>query len=87
MADRGIEGLLVVDKPGLAVGESPAGDDLPTSHDVVQRVRRWSGQRRIGLRAAGRWPPGVLVLCLGSLRLVGIRGHDKEYQRRIGWAQ
>lgn len=82
MADRGIEGLLVVDKPGLAVGESPAGIDLPTSHDVVQRVRRWSGQRRIG--HTGTLDPmasGVLVLCLGAAtRLVEYyQGHDKEY--------
>jgi tRNA pseudouridine55 synthase len=59
--DSGPDGLLVVDKPeGL------------TSHDVVARVRRIAGTRRIG--HTGTLDPmatGVLVLCLGkATRLV-----------------
>jgi len=83
MADGALSGLLVIDKPGLDgdVANS-AGIDLPTSHDVVQRVRRWSRQRRIG--HTGTLDPmasGVLVLCLGNAtRLVEYyQGHDKEY--------
>ena len=74
--DGPYNGLLIVDKPGL-----PSGD-LPTSHDVVAAVRRWSGQRRIG--HTGTLDPmasGVLVLCLGkATRLVEYyQGHDKQY--------
>ncbi len=51
-----MNGILAVDKPkGL------------TSHDVVARVRRLSGQRRVG--HAGTLDPmatGVLVVCLGE---------------------
>lgn len=51
-----MDGILAIDKPkGL------------TSHDVVARVRRLSGQRRIG--HAGTLDPhatGVLLLCLGE---------------------
>jgi tRNA pseudouridine55 synthase len=51
-----MNGILAVDKPkGL------------TSHDVVARVRRLSGQRRVG--HAGTLDPmatGVLVVCLGD---------------------
>ena len=59
---------------------------LPTSHDVVQMVRRWSGQRRIG--HTGTLDPmasGVLVLCLGhATRLVEYyQGHDKQYCAEI----
>ena len=56
-----IDGLLVVDKP---VG--------PTSHDVVDVVRRLYGQRKVG--HTGTLDPGasgVLLLCLGrAARLV-----------------
>lgn len=84
MADGGgMDGLLLIDKPGLA-RDMPAapGIDLPTSHDVVQRVRRCSRQRRIG--HTGTLDPmasGLLVLCLGAAtRLVEYyQGHDKEY--------
>ncbi len=86
-ATGGMNGLLVIDKPGLDQDVlNPAGVDLPTSHDVVQRVRRWSRQRRIG--HTGTLDPmasGVLVLCLGAAtRLVEYyQGHDKEYTARI----
>lgn len=60
----------------------------PTSHDVVQRVRRWSGQRRIG--HTGTLDPaasGVLVLCLGTAtRLVEYyQGHYKQYLAEVAF--
>ena len=78
-----MNGLLVVDKPGA--NDAPA-DRLWTSHDVVQRVRRLSGERRIG--HTGTLDPmasGVLVLCLGpSTRLVEyLQGHPKRYLAEI----
>lgn len=91
-ADR-FNGLLVVDKPGRARVSHDAIDqignreeDLPTSHDVVQRVRRWSKQRRIG--HTGTLDPlasGVLILCLGpSTRLVEYyQGHPKQYYAEV----
>lgn len=59
---------------------------LYTSHDVVQLVRRWSGQRRIG--HTGTLDPmasGLLLLCLGrATRLVEYyQGHDKEYRAEV----
>lgn len=87
MAEPAMDGLLVIDKPGLAKdGVSGADSLLPTSHDVVQRVRRWSCQRRIG--HTGTLDPmasGVLVLCLGqATRLVEYyQGHDKVYTARV----
>lgn len=82
-----LNGLLIVDKPGLPLSADPAGSPrLPTSHDIVQRVRRLSGQRRIG--HTGTLDPmagGVLVLCLGiATRLVEYyQGHDKRYLAEI----
>lgn len=73
--DPAISGVLLIDKPaGL------------TSHDVVGRVRRALGIRRVG--HAGTLDPmatGVLVVGVGpTTRLLGIvGGHDKEYQATI----
>jgi tRNA pseudouridine55 synthase len=72
---------LVVDKPGFEP-ENPTAR-LWTSHDVVARVRRLSGQRRIG--HTGTLDPmasGLLLLCLGqATRLVEYyQGHDKRYR-------
>ena len=70
-AAGGPDGLLVVDKPaGL------------TSHDVVARVRRLAGTRKVG--HAGTLDPmatGVLVLGLGRATrlLTHLVGADKEY--------
>lgn len=75
MAAGGPDGLVVVDKPqGL------------TSHDVVARVRRIAGTRKVG--HAGTLDPmatGVLVLGLGrATRLLGhLTGADKEYLATI----
>lgn len=70
-----MDGLLVVDKP---VG--------PTSHDVVARVRRSLGERRIG--HTGTLDPmasGVLVLLLGrATRLARFMGADeKTYEATV----
>ena len=69
------DGLLVVDKPGGM-----------TSHDVVGRVRRILGQRRVG--HAGTLDPmatGVLVVGIG--RVTRLLGHlalgDKDYDAVI----
>lgn len=73
-------GALIIDKP-----------EGPTSHDVVARVRRATGIRRIG--HAGTLDPfatGVLVVCIGrATRLVQfLVGLDKEYIAtvRLGFA-
>ncbi len=73
-------GALIIDKPeGI------------TSHDVVARVRRATGTRRVG--HAGTLDPfatGVLVCCIGrATRLVQfLVGLDKEYlaKVRLGYA-
>lgn len=61
----------------------PAG---PTSHDVVARVRKITGQRRVG--HAGTLDPaadGVLVICVGrATRFVEhLTGHAKRYRATI----
>jgi tRNA pseudouridine55 synthase len=71
----GLEGVLVVDKP--------AG---PTSHDVVQSVRRALGESRVG--HTGTLDPsatGVLVLCVGrATRLVRfLQAGRKTYAARM----
>jgi tRNA pseudouridine55 synthase len=75
-----VDGVLVVDKP--------AG---PTSHDVVDRVRRALGTRRAG--HTGTLDPfatGVLPVCVGrATRLARfLAGGDKEYVAtvRLGFA-
>ena len=73
--DAGPDGVLVVDK-----GRGP------TSHDVVARVRRLAGTRRVG--HAGTLDPlatGVLVLGLGrATRLLQhLSGHDKAYRATV----
>lgn len=54
--DSGVDGVLTIDKP-----------EGMTSHDVVNRIRRLYGTRRVG--HAGTLDPlatGVLVVCLGQ---------------------
>jgi tRNA pseudouridine55 synthase len=75
----GPDGLLVVDKPSG-----------PTSHDVVARVRRLAGTRKVG--HAGTLDPaasGVLVLGLG--RATRLLGHlalaDKDYLATVRLGQ
>jgi tRNA pseudouridine55 synthase len=74
-AGPAIDGLVVVDKP--------AGW---TSHDVVARMRRLAGTRKVG--HAGTLDPmatGVLVLGVGrATRLLGhLATHDKAYDATI----
>ena len=69
--------------PGLVVVDKPAGW---TSHDVVARVRRIAGTRKVG--HAGTLDPmatGVLVLGIGrATRLLGhLQLADKEYLATI----
>lgn len=81
--------LAVTSIPAPAAVATDRADGAPyllTSHDVVARVRRWSGERRIG--HTGTLDPmasGVLVLCLGqATRLVEYyQGHDKQYYAEI----
>jgi tRNA pseudouridine55 synthase len=73
--DPSTSGVLLIDKP--------AG---MTSHDVVGRVRKCLGMRRVG--HGGTLDPmatGVLVVGVGpTTRLLGIVGaHDKEYEATI----
>jgi tRNA pseudouridine55 synthase len=70
-----VDGVLVVDKP---LG--------PTSHDVVQSVRRAAGQSRVG--HTGTLDPaatGVLVVCLGrATKLVRfLQAGTKTYAARM----
>jgi len=74
-----LSGMLCVDKPlGM------------TSHDVVGRLRRVAGLRRVG--HAGTLDPlasGVLLLCLGrAARLIEyLVGHDKVYETAVRLGQ
>ena len=68
---------------GLVVVDKPSGW---TSHDVVGRVRRLAGTRKVG--HAGTLDPmatGVLVLGVNrATRLLGhLAGHDKDYEATI----
>ena len=74
------DGVLVVDKPSGW-----------TSHDVVARIRKLAGTRRVG--HAGTLDPmatGVLVVGMGrATRLLGyVSGHHKSYSAtiRLGWS-
>ncbi len=70
-----IDGFLVINKP---VGM--------TSHDVVQRVRKWAKQRRVGhLGTLDPMATGVLPIALGeATKLSRLLTHgDKSYSARI----
>jgi tRNA pseudouridine55 synthase len=73
----GLSGLLVIDKPGGM-----------TSHDVVARLRKATGERRIG--HAGTLDPlatGVLLVLVGSATRLEryLSGHDKTYRALIAF--
>jgi tRNA pseudouridine55 synthase len=75
-----MDGLIIVDKP--------AG---PTSHDIVQRVRKLLGIRRVG--HGGTLDPdatGVLLVTVGQATrfFPYLSGHDKSYEGaiRLGFA-
>ncbi|RKX26218.1 MAG: tRNA pseudouridine(55) synthase TruB [Candidatus Zixiibacteriota bacterium] len=68
-------GILLIDKPSGM-----------TSHDVVQRIRRTVGQKRIG--HTGTLDPnaeGLLMLCLGNATKIVqfLTGADKKYEAVI----
>jgi tRNA pseudouridine55 synthase len=68
---------------GVVVVDKPAG---PTSHDMVDRVRRALGVRRVG--HTGTLDPfatGVLPLCVGKATRLArfLSAGDKEYQARL----
>ena len=72
--------------PATATPTASGEPYLLTSHDVVARVRRWSGQRRIG--HTGTLDPmasGVIVLCLGlATRLVKYsQSESKQFYAEI----
>lgn len=70
-----IDGVLVIDKP-----------EGVTSHDVVQRARRWAGQRRVGhLGTLDPLATGVLPLAFGeATKLSQLLTHgDKVYRGKI----
>jgi len=74
LGKTGISGILNIDKPPHV-----------TSHDVVQRIRRASGQRRVG--HAGTLDPlatGVLLVCLGKATRVAeyLVAGRKRYRAR-----
>lgn len=77
--DSGLTGVLLIDKePGW------------TSHDVVARSRRLTGQRRIGHTGAlDPMATGLLVLCLGrATRLVEyMMASEKAYEGEIALGQ
>jgi tRNA pseudouridine55 synthase len=75
-------------RPGVLLLDKPVG---PTSHDLVQRVRRLAGTRRVG--HAGTLDPaasGLLVLGVGAATrlLPYVVGLDKTYLAtiRLGFA-
>lgn len=75
MSDAAVHGVVVVDKPRG-----------PTSHDVVARIRRALGTRRVG--HAGTLDPmatGVLVVAVGeATKLVPyLTASDKAYEAEI----
>lgn len=78
-SDRGLGGIVVVDKP--------AGW---TSHDVVARVRRLAGTRRVG-HAGTLDPMATGVLVVGVERATRVLGHlaltEKAYDATIRLGQ
>lgn len=74
-----MEGLLLVDKP-----------EGMSSHDVVNRVRRLSGVRRVG--HAGTLDPlatGLLLVSIGRVTRLNeyLVGHDKKYVATVRLGQ
>ncbi len=75
-----MDGVLVVDKPSG-----------PTSHDIVDRVRRALGERRVGhLGTLDPFATGVLAVCVGKATRLArfLSAGVKEYQAavRLGFA-
>ncbi len=72
---------------GLVVVDKPAG---PTSHDVVTRVRRLAGTRRVG-HAGTLDPMATGVLLVGVQKATRLLGHlaltEKEYSATVRLGQ
>ncbi len=72
---------------GLVVVDKPAG---PTSHDVVARVRRLAGTRRVG-HAGTLDPMATGVLLVGVQKATRLLGHlaltEKEYSATVRLGQ
>jgi tRNA pseudouridine55 synthase len=72
---------------GIVVVDKPAG---MTSHDVVARIRRMAGTRRVG-HAGTLDPMATGVLVIGVEKATRLLGHltmaDKEYQATIRLGQ
>src|SRR6202789_163413 len=79
MTDPQPGGLVIVDKPGGL-----------TSHDVVARIRRLAGTRRVG-HAGTLDPMATGVLVVGVEKATRLLGHltltEKEYQATIRLGQ
>ncbi len=72
---------------GILLLDKPSG---PTSHDMVQIVRRGTGEKRVG--HAGTLDPlatGLLVMCLGAATRLSeyLMDNDKRYQARVRFGQ
>lgn len=72
---------------GLILLDKPSG---PTSHDMVQAVRRGAGEKHVG--HAGTLDPlatGLLVICLGAATRLSdyVRAKDKRYRARVRLGQ
>jgi tRNA pseudouridine55 synthase len=73
----------VTDESGLVIVDKPGG---MTSHDVVSRVRRLAGTRKVG-HAGTLDPAATGVLVLGLNRATRLLGHltltDKQYDATV----
>lgn len=72
---------------GLLIVNKPSG---PTSHDIVNKIRKWSGERRVG--HTGTLDPlasGVLVLCLGPTTRISeyLTASNKRYEAVVRFGQ
>jgi tRNA pseudouridine55 synthase len=87
-AAAGLPSLVLVTAPtGFAIVDKPAG---MTSHDVVTRLRRLAGTRRVG--HGGTLDPmatGVLVVAIGQITrlLTYVSGREKSYAATVRLGQ
>lgn len=83
MADAAAAGARPADLAGLLIVDKPEG---PTSHDVVGRVRRVLGEKRVG--HAGTLDPlasGVMVIVVGRATRLSpyLTSNDKRYRATV----
>jgi len=72
---------------GILLLDKPSG---PTSHDLVQIVRRGTGEKKVG--HAGTLDPlatGLLIVCVGAATRLSdyMRDKDKRYRARVRLGQ